>query len=761
MSGPTRARPTWPPRTAARSRAGECVGTDYAPRPALRALLFRTAPAAVQRRRRVARPTTRAGDVARSAPAARVEPRRRPRRRSGAAALHGGQDRVTVPRPGGPGVVVPDGGHDADLRASRGALPLEQPARSARPCSAGSVDLRLPQAGRNPARPGVVGHRRRCPMSDASSPCSSSCSRSPGPRRRAPTRNDRPSSLTAPGTARTSSAGTTRASAWSARATCAAAVAALPDGAAKRNAAQLLRSCRYHSIRTRSTRSTPVTPRSTCCRDLPRGEVRPRGAQRLPLAPEDPSTAPLLSSGTSEASPPRPRRREGGGERGDQPDRPVLRRPAPVRPQPQPDRAVRGSHAGRRQHPVQQQVLRHAAGRHRRDAGRRRRRQPLQQAQRHPRRPDGRVLPEQHDLPAGGVQLHLRARDRRLRPRPGDRARQRQYGILAFASDHGLIQDSEAYLQRRLRHLPRLRVGPQRGQPPTSGPPATPSRSGATPATTTRSATSGTAGNSIWAHDNEFFDNATGIATDSLFPGHPGLPQDHARWNRNDIHSNNSNWYTSFVDTGVCAKPMAQRGYLHGTICPVVPTPVGTGVLIAGATDRPTTTGSTTTGATAPCGSGSPAVLRDDYDPSHLYDTSNHNHTFENHMGIDPAGDSAPRHGPLVGRPGRGQLLEDNHYGSAGQTDNFTVDPPACADGLGVPPRRDDQDAGFPAAASTTATTHVEPPGRLHVVRRPSRATGHRHRPPESPTVLLAPLALSGCGGAGRRRVRRRWSRAA
>ena len=45
-----------------------------------------------------------------------------------------------------------------------------------------------------------------------------------------------------------------------------------------------------------------------------------------------------------------------------------------------------------------------------------------------------------------------------------------------------------------------------------------------------------------------------------------------------------------------------------------------------------------------------PAVLRDDYDPSHLYDTSNHNHTFENHMGIDPAGDDL-RHPPQGRKP--------------------------------------------------------------------------------------------------------------
>ena len=59
--------------------------------------------------------------------------------------------------------------------------------------------------------------------------------------------------------------------------------------------------------------------------------------------------------------------------------------------------------------------------------------------------------------------------------------------------------------------------------------------------------------------------NSTGIATDSLFPGHPGLPQDHARWDHNKVHSNNSNYYTKYVDTGVCDKPMAERGYITGT----------------------------------------------------------------------------------------------------------------------------------------------------------------------------------------------------
>ena len=36
------------------------------------------------------------------------------------------------------------------------------------------------------------------------------------------------------------------------------------------------------------------------------------------------------------------------------------------------------------------------------------------------------------------------------------------------------------------------------------------------------------------------------------------------------------------MKTGICAKPMAERGYIDGTVCPVIPTPVGTGILIAG-----------------------------------------------------------------------------------------------------------------------------------------------------------------------------------
>ena len=108
---------------------------------------------------------------------------------------------------------------------------------------------------------------------------------------------------------------------------------------------------------------------------------------------------------------------------------------------------------------------------------------------------------------------------------------------------------------------------------------------------------------------------------------------------------------------------MKERGYIHGTVCPVVPTPVGTGVLIAGgnfdSTDHNLIYDNWRFGTMQ---FWVPSPLRDEYDPTKLYDTSNHNHTFANRMGYTPAGrDPAQRPGLLVGRRGRRELLGGQH----------------------------------------------------------------------------------------------------
>ncbi|GAB3258945.1 right-handed parallel beta-helix repeat-containing protein [Nocardioides dilutus] len=272
-----------------------------------------------------------------------------------------------------------------------------------------------------------------------------------------------------------------------------------------------------------------------------------------------------------------------------------------------------------------------------------------------------------------------------------------EYGILAFASDHGLIQRSDTYYNG------------DSGIYPGSGADLNADNTSIVP---TRYAIeirrnrshdntlgySGTAGNSIWAHHNRFYDNATGIATDSLFPGHPGLPQDHARWSHNQIYSNNSNYYAKYIDTGVCAKPMEERGYIDGTVCPVVPTPVGTGVLIAGgnfnSTDHNWIYDNWRYGTMQ---FWVPAPLRDEFDPAKLYDTSHNNQTTDNQMGIAP--DGAIHHNGVDhwwDDEGGGNCWQGNTYSRGVQTSNFTVPPPSCAAGGSVnTPGAPVKDAGF------------------------------------------------------------------
>jgi hypothetical protein len=174
---------------------------------------------------------------------------------------------------------------------------------------------------------------------------------------------------------------------------------------------------------------------------------------------------------------------------------------------------------------------------------------------------------------------------------------------------------------------------------------------------------SGTAGNSVYVHGNDFHHNVTGIATDSLFPGHPGLPQDHGWFTGNDIYSNNVNYYDLFIHSGVCDLPPAERGYDprvpsehqvdlngngvidldEGVVCPVVPLPVGTGMIIAGGNYnylQANRVWDNWRGGFRQIGI--PAALREEYDPAKQFDTSNGNWYDANLMGVGPAGEDLP-----------------------------------------------------------------------------------------------------------------------
>ncbi|MFG1614521.1 right-handed parallel beta-helix repeat-containing protein [Nonomuraea wenchangensis] len=154
-----------------------------------------------------------------------------------------------------------------------------------------------------------------------------------------------------------------------------------------------------------------------------------------------------------------------------------------------------------------------------------------------------------------------------------------EYGFLTFASDHGLYTDCESH------------GNGDSGIYPGSASDINAGRSHDVPRYSIEIrgcksyqnmvGYSGTAGNSVWAHDNEFFDNMAGASMDSLFPDHPGLPQNHAKFEKNKIYNNNKNYYNHVRD-GTCAKPAGQRGYESGVVCPQIGVAPGTGILTAG-----------------------------------------------------------------------------------------------------------------------------------------------------------------------------------
>ncbi|WP_285661006.1 right-handed parallel beta-helix repeat-containing protein [Actinorhabdospora filicis] len=215
-----------------------------------------------------------------------------------------------------------------------------------------------------------------------------------------------------------------------------------------------------------------------------------------------------------------------------------------------------------------------------------------------------------------------------------------EYGFLTFGSDHGLYTGCEAY------------GNGDSGVYPGSASNINDGRGHDVPryAIEIRGCKShhnllgysGTAGDSVWVHDNEFYENSAGISTDSAFPFHPGLPQNHLRLENNVIRANNSD-YNPYVRDGTCARPYAERGYERGVVCPATSVPVGTGVLTAGGNvnlfqgnyvyDHD---------MTAFMLFWVPAFVRGEDALGKLADTSHDNWYRDNHLGVSPTGEALP-----------------------------------------------------------------------------------------------------------------------
>jgi len=221
----------------------------------------------------------------------------------------------------------------------------------------------------------------------------------------------------------------------------------------------------------------------------------------------------------------------------------------------------------------------------------------------------------------------------------------REYGILSFVSDHGIYENCETY------------GSGDSGIYPGSGP----DRHGIADAHghvygieirncnshKNNIGSSGTAGNGTWFHDNRFHHNAIGMTTDSFAGGHPGMPQDASKFERNLIYSNNFNIFSNDRDE-YCKQPAEDRD--PTVVCPTFQVPVGTGILIAGGNDNIV--------------EGNyifdnwrrgtmlhwvPASFRNEPDPAKGSDTSNNNAYVNNCMGVRPKSVWVPNYSTCQG----------------------------------------------------------------------------------------------------------------
>ncbi len=262
------------------------------------------------------------------------------------------------------------------------------------------------------------------------------------------------------------------------------------------------------------------------------------------------------------------------------------------------------------------------------------------------------------------------------------------YGALTFTSDHGLVKDCEASYNGDSGIYPGGQADVNKDSTITG-----PLKRWAIEVTGCEShhnalGHSGTAGNSVYFHGNDYHDNGAGFVTDSFVPNHPGMPQDHAWITGNRIHSNNNNYYKQFVQSGICAKKPAERGYEEGTVCPAFPVPVGTGILIAAGNYNYINDNLVYDNWRA----GAmlfwvPGAIREDYAPASQYDTSNGNWFKNNRMGFHPSGVTQPNGVDFSwDEQGIGNCWEGNVSSTATITDDAVIPLPTCASGGSVSP---------------------------------------------------------------------------
>ncbi len=278
----------------------------------------------------------------------------------------------------------------------------------------------------------------------------------------------------------------------------------------------------------------------------------------------------------------------------------------------------------------------------------------------------------------------------------------REYGFLSFTSDHGLYTDLEAY------------ASGDSGVYPGSGPEGRCARYGIEIRDVNSHHNtigySGTAGNGVWAHDNRFHHNATGMTTDSFASGHPGMPQDCAKFEDNLIYSNNEDYFNDERDAYCRDTPIEERD--PTIVCPTFQVPVGTGIgIFGGNRDIVVDNHIYDNWRDGVKLLWVPAAFRGE--PEKGVDTSFYNTFAGNHMGVRPDGTRDPNGNDFWwDEEGAGNCWSGNVGPAGGEpTSNVALGLPACPGSNVFSPGNPAKTASQATCATWDPYENPDPPG--------------------------------------------------
>jgi hypothetical protein len=280
----------------------------------------------------------------------------------------------------------------------------------------------------------------------------------------------------------------------------------------------------------------------------------------------------------------------------------------------------------------------------------------------------------------------------------------KNYGILSFASDHGLYEHIDAY------------GNGDSGVYPGSGPEGHCKRYGIEVRFVNSHdnvlGSSGTAGNGTWYHHNRMHHNNAGVSLDSFAPGHPGMPQDCSKWTDNEIYSNNENYFDDEHDKYCNDVPFEKRK--KTVVCPQFIAVVGAGFMWYGANQNIMENNRIYDNWR----SGMrlfwvPAKLRGDNNADEQSDNSNGNRIVNNTFGIAPDGTSLPNGEDVFwDEQGVGNCWENNATAPGKALSSNPMPLPDCKSGGSISPVSNPAKTAADAPCVTwNPRTQPDPPG--------------------------------------------------